>query len=693
MDTPTPAVEEEFSIINDPTVVPSTNKCVRLVYSKSKVYVHPSSNAHDYIAGYISIVEKTPGNHLVAWTPEALIPSKDMDTFVKVDVHPETSTDVEVLIPSLDLEQSNLYALSTPLDEIHSLVVRPPSFTKWYGSLVINFKDGHSSTPFWFHDDESTSTVLQKKLQGGKWVEQYASTTRWGGDEFMEKLCRLTSVQVSKNDTTHYYIGSAAAGASSSSHASVFERTQMDPLIASLKEAKWGLMEKLSRVTRFSREATQQLFQPSSSTSSSLPFKFQQNHQVQQTMDDYDSARLFLAKWAAGLAAQSDQNMPPELRYRHVGLWGHLSDWDEEDTSLGIFEIVNSASSTSIPTHTRTDPVSKEKWASFFDDAGRLTIGEPYALESVFRGGLDPSLRPEAWPFLLGVYPWESTAAEREEQRKKQKQEYEKLKEQWTEYLPGSSHFQDQKQRIDKDVHRTDRTTAFYAKETIPSDDPATSMSSNDNLEALKRLLYAYNVHNSDLGYVQGMSDLLSPLYAVLDDEALAFWTFVAFMERTKANFYMDQSGMHRQLMTLDQLLQLMDPQLYKHFQRTDSFNLFFCFRWLLVWFKREFSWNDTMTLWEALWTNYLSNEFHLFIALSILDQHREFMIDYLKTFDEILKYVNDLSLTLDVQETLQRAEILFYQFKQRVEAIDEKKKSKEEKVPLITEALRDLIK
>jgi hypothetical protein len=100
----------------------------------------------------------------------------------------------------------------------------------------------------------------------------------------------------------------------------------------------------------------------------------------------------------------------------------------------------------------------------------------------------------------------------------------------------------------------------------------------------------------------------------------------------------MDQSGMHRQLSTMDELLQLMDPQLYKHFQRTDSFNLFFCFRWLLVWFKREFNWNDTLTLWETLWTNYLSNQFHLFVALSILDQHRDFIIDYLKTFDEILK-------------------------------------------------------
>jgi hypothetical protein len=109
-----------------------------------------------------------------------------------------------------------------------------------------------------------------------------------------------------------------------------------------------------------------------------------------------------------------------------------------------------------------------------------------------------------------------------------------------------------------------------------------------------------------------------------------------------KSNFYTDQSGMHKQLLTMDHLLQFMDPSLYKHFQRTDSCNFFFCFRWLLVWYKREFNWTDMLTLWEVLWTDYLGTKFHLFVALSILDQHREVIIEYLKNFDEILKVTVD---------------------------------------------------
>lgn len=48
----------------------------------------------------------------------------------------------------------------------------------------------------------------------------------------------------------------------------------------------------------------------------------------------------------------------------------------------------------------------------------------------------------------------------------------------------------------------------------------------------MKDMLLTYNEYNPDLGYVQGMSDLLAPLYAVMQDDAVAFWAFVGFMDR-----------------------------------------------------------------------------------------------------------------------------------------------------------------
>ncbi len=181
------------------------------------------------------------------------------------------------------------------------------------------------------------------------------------------------------------------------------------------------------------------------------------------------------------------------------------------------------------------------------------------------------------------------------------------------------------------------------------------------------------NPHPQNLGYVQGMSDLLAPIYAVMQDDAIAFWAFVGFMRRMSRNFVRDQSGMRAQLTTLDQLVQLLDPKLYLHLQSAESTNFFFFFRMLLVWYKREFEWVDILRLWEGLWTDYLSSQFHLFIAVAILEKHRDVIMSHLKHFDEVLKYVNELSGTIDLPSTLMRAEGLFRRFEKTVEAVDRK--------------------
>lgn len=225
-------------------------------------------------------------------------------------------------------------------------------------------------------------------------------------------------------------------------------------------------------------------------------------------------------------------------------------------------------------------------------------------------------------------------------------------------------------------MHRTDRHIPLFAGEDIPHPDPDSPFAeagTNVHLEQMKDLLLTYNEHNRDLGYVQGMSDLLAPIYAVEQDDAIAFWGFVGFMERMERNFLRDQSGMRLQLLTLDHLCQLLDPKLYEHLQRLDSTNFFFFFRMLLVWFKREFDFSDILRLWEGLWTDYYSANFHLFIAMAILEKHRNVILEHLKGFDEVLKYVNELSGTIDLPSTLARAEALFRRFQRMVEAIDKK--------------------
>jgi hypothetical protein len=131
---------------------------------------------------------------------------------------------------------------------------------------------------------------------------------------------------------------------------------------------------------------------------------------------------------------------------------------------------------------------------------------------------------------------------------------------------------------------------------------------------------------------------------------------------------------MKAQLSVLQELIALMDPQLYAHLEKTDSLNLFFCFRWILIAFKREFKLEDCLSIWEAIWSSPSSKSFHLFLALSILESHRGVIIRYLQEFDEVLKYINELTGTMDPYPLINQAEVLYLGFRSLVEATDRRK-------------------
>lgn len=95
---------------------------------------------------------------------------------------------------------------------------------------------------------------------------------------------------------------------------------------------------------------------------------------------------------------------------------------------------------------------------------------------------------------------------------------------------------------------------------------------------------------------------------------------------------------MKAQLCQLYTLLSTIDPQLSTYLSKHDSGNMFFCFRWLLVLFKREFNCIDIMILWEILWTDIPCKNFHLLLCTAILDTERSILIENRYGFTEILK-------------------------------------------------------
>lgn len=320
------------------------------------------------------------------------------------------------------------------------------------------------------------------------------------------------------------------------------------------------------------------------------------------------------------------------------------------------YELITKTKLPSRPSVSRGTPLTGEQWSKHMDSDGKIKDIDKLK-DVIFRGGVDPALRIDVWKFLLGYYNWQSTYKTRTDERKRRVDDYFRMKLQWktitAEQEKRFAMLRERKCLIEKDVTRTDRTHKFFGGECNP------------NLQVLNDILMTYCMYNFDLGYVQGMSDLLSPVLVVMENEVDAFWCFAGLMERVCSNFEMDQGGMKHQLAQIHKLMQHTDPELCSYLESHDSGNFYFCFRWILILFKREFSFPDVQRLWEVLWTDRPCQNFHLIICLAILDTEKSTLIENKFGFTEILKHINDMTGAIHLEETLKKAESIFLQLKE----------------------------
>nr|VDD12811.1 unnamed protein product [Brassica rapa] len=500
----------------------------------------------------------------------------------------------------------------------------------------------------------------------------------------------------------------------------------------------------------------------------------------------------------------------------------------------------------------RKHALQPSQWNAFFTDQGRLSDGGVKFLKKVRSGGVDPSIRPEVWPFLLGVYDLNSTEEERDSIRQQKQKEYENLRRQCREiHKRNENGCDDSKQTAqssntedtqvldshhdiaevnsskrciqveeeseklnsilqdgdceesgvtsedaanDSDSTNSEETetSPLFAKEeeaeshdTVSSDstksqetetspllakDEAESVNSEETetlplvakeeaesqdkvnqekdtltpspnpksqaeeefnttwqriirLDAVRAndewvpyspsqaavsdkkargiatqvglndyehlepcrifhaarlvgILEAYAVYDPEIGYCQGMSDLLSPLIAVIEDDVLAFWCFVGFMSKARHNFRLDEVGIRRQLSMVSKIIKYKDIRLYRHLENLEAEDCFFVYRMVVVLFRRELTFEQTLCLWEVMWADQAAirtgiakatwgrirlrapptEDLLLYaIAASVL-QRRKTIIEEYSGMDEIMKECNSMAGRLDVWKLLDDA-------------------------------------
>ncbi|XP_073131365.1 rab GTPase-activating protein 22-like isoform X1 [Henckelia pumila] len=458
------------------------------------------------------------------------------------------------------------------------------------------------------------------------------------------------------------------------------------------------------------------------------------------------------------------------------------------------------------------------QWRNLFTPDGKLRDNGVKLLKKVRSGGVDPSIRAEVWPFLLGVYDLSSSKEERDVTRTQKRKEYDNLRRQCRQYLKhnkellklngsgetsngeGGTHTEDMDSPDSEDVVSareslsseegfpyneeseqtpgtkmdgytgskpiTDSNLASESEssDSDSSDDPEVSetfnltesMEENDSdmpskedlspskmevqsklcssedfstwqriirLDAIRAngewiayspvlasvseikarrsaevvglkdydhldparifhasrlvaILEAYALYDPEIGYCQGMSDLLSPIISVIADDHIAFWCFVGFMKKARHNFRLDEVGIRRQLSIVSKIIKYKDSHLYRHLEKLQAEDCFFVYRMVVVLFRRELTFEQTMCLWEVMWADQAAiragigktawsrirqrapptDDLLLYaIAASVL-QRRKQIIEKYSSMDEILRECNAMAGHLNVWKLLDDA-------------------------------------
>ncbi|CAN6569673.1 unnamed protein product [Malus baccata var. baccata] len=470
----------------------------------------------------------------------------------------------------------------------------------------------------------------------------------------------------------------------------------------------------------------------------------------------------------------------------------------------------------------RKHALSPQQWRLFFTPDGKLRDGGVKLVKKVRSGGVDPSIRAEVWPFLLGVYELNSSKEERDVVRSQKRKEYEKLRRQCrrlTKRKNDSSKLNGDSCRLSHDTDSPSSEDVVSARESLSSedkipdaeysDDPSSTLLDGDDdgsrentnadakdsdssdsdsseepeviqafpscegreesdpdvtskdessplrtevqpklnsenfatwqriirLDAIRTnsdwiphspsqaevshdrasrsavavglkdyshlepcrifhaarlvaILEAYALYDPEIGYCQGMSDLLSPIAAVITEDHEAFWCFVGFMKKARHNFRLDEVGIRKQLSIVSKIIKCKDSHLYRHLEKLQAEDCFFVYRMVVVLFRRELTFEQTVCLWEVMWADQAAiragigksawsrirqrapptDDLLLFaIAASVL-QKRKLIIEKYSSMDEIIRECNSMSGQLDIWKLLDDAHDLVVNLHDKIE-------------------------
>ena len=293
-----------------------------------------------------------------------------------------------------------------------------------------------------------------------------------------------------------------------------------------------------------------------------------------------------------------------------------------------------------------------------------------------------PILRSIVWKINLGYLPINNEEWEKILEDKRSSYFYykdifkKKLLEEYNLYNNYDKMSKEEKEKLDqktnkllleqicKDVNRTHNQMDFFfkptdennilsQKELIEIIDNRRNCSMKDindiykiniketHADVIVRLLFIYSTFFPDISYVQGMNEIIAPIYYLFsfdktygvesnieNIEADTFWTFNSLMSQIGDIFNREKdnenTGINTKIKKLKKMLQILDLELFEHFEKFKVEYYTFAYRWFILFFSQEFLMIDILRLWDYLFAPDDKYFNCYFISLAVFELKRE---------------------------------------------------------------------
>ena len=203
---------------------------------------------------------------------------------------------------------------------------------------------------------------------------------------------------------------------------------------------------------------------------------------------------------------------------------------------------------------------------------------------------------------------------------------------------------------IEKDILRTKSNMNFVSTLT---------KNLETNADVMNRILFIYAKIHQDVCYVQGMNDLLAPIYycfSIDNDpdnknfvEADSYIAFEKLMDVIKKIYIRkldnEPGGVYYRLNEISRLLKVVDYELFLHLKRNKIKIEFYGFRWMTLFFTQDFEMPDILRIWDSIFGNNDIFEFlYLLILATIILKKKEIMKEQMSGIMMIIQNLEDIS-------------------------------------------------